>query len=245
MSHGNARLTVPRSAADRSTASAGGMPAHIAAAMGMSRRCVKKWVDRYAVEGVTGLHDRSSRPHRAAHARTSRGLIIEPPAGAAWPGLDRRRARAAARTVSGCWPGTGCRGCACLDPISGEVIRASKVTAVRLMKTWSICRSRSGAHLGELFLEQAGRVDTGVEGHRGVLLRVGCERSLEGSRGGRHRSKTTRSPGAVPTLPDATVVGSGLRPALLSSPGRVARPPARPIDRSAGRSVGATPYQAP
>jgi hypothetical protein len=42
------------------------------------------------------------------------------------------------------------------------------------------------ARPGELFLEQAGRVDTGVDGHHRVLLRVGCRRSLEGSRGGRH-----------------------------------------------------------
>ena len=41
------------------------------------------------------------------------------------------------------------------------------------------------ARLGELFLEQAGRVDTGGDGHRRVLLRVGCRRSLEGSPGGR------------------------------------------------------------
>ena len=35
--------------------------AHIAAAMGVSRRCVKKWIDRFAEEGEAGLHDRSSR----------------------------------------------------------------------------------------------------------------------------------------------------------------------------------------
>src|SRR5262245_20317975 len=39
--------------------------AHIAAAMGVSRRCVKKWIDRYATAGVAGLRDRSSRPHRS------------------------------------------------------------------------------------------------------------------------------------------------------------------------------------
>ena len=37
--------------------------AHIAKAMGISRKCVKKWLDRYEAEGEGGLEDRSSRPH--------------------------------------------------------------------------------------------------------------------------------------------------------------------------------------
>jgi transposase len=37
--------------------------AHIAAAMGISRRCVRKWLDRFEAEGDEGLEDRSSRPH--------------------------------------------------------------------------------------------------------------------------------------------------------------------------------------
>lgn len=37
------------------------------------------------------------------------------------------------------------------------------------------------ARLGQLLGQELGRVDTGSSGHRGVLLRVGCERSLEGS----------------------------------------------------------------
>ncbi|SEP38095.1 leucine-zipper of insertion element IS481 [Amycolatopsis saalfeldensis] len=31
--------------------------------MGISRKCVKTWLDRYAAEGEPGLRDRSSRPH--------------------------------------------------------------------------------------------------------------------------------------------------------------------------------------
>lgn len=37
--------------------------AHIAKAMGISRRCVKKWLDRGEAEGDAGLEERSSRPH--------------------------------------------------------------------------------------------------------------------------------------------------------------------------------------
>ena len=41
-----------------------GMPqAHIAKAMGISRQCVRKWLNRYEAEGEAGLEDRSSRPH--------------------------------------------------------------------------------------------------------------------------------------------------------------------------------------
>ncbi|MFD7281186.1 leucine zipper domain-containing protein [Streptomyces sp. NPDC059862] len=39
--------------------------------MGVSRRCVKRWLDRYATEGDAGLQDRSSRPHRSPR-RTAR-----------------------------------------------------------------------------------------------------------------------------------------------------------------------------
>ena len=31
--------------------------------MGVSRKCVKTWIDRYAAEGEAGLITRSSRPH--------------------------------------------------------------------------------------------------------------------------------------------------------------------------------------
>ncbi|GLZ36600.1 hypothetical protein Acsp05_02250 [Actinokineospora sp. NBRC 105648] len=42
---------------------AGWPQAHIAAAMGISRKCVRTWLDRHATEGEAGLSDRSSRPH--------------------------------------------------------------------------------------------------------------------------------------------------------------------------------------
>lgn len=42
---------------------AGWPQAHIAKAMGVSRKCVMNWIDRYAAEGDAGLADRSSRSH--------------------------------------------------------------------------------------------------------------------------------------------------------------------------------------
>jgi transposase InsO family protein len=45
---------------------AAGTPiAHVASAMGISRRCASKWWHRYVELGVDGLHDRSSRPRRS------------------------------------------------------------------------------------------------------------------------------------------------------------------------------------
>jgi transposase InsO family protein len=113
----------------------GGMPqAHIAKAMGISRKCVKTWLDRYAAEGEAGLRDRSSRPHHTPR-RTSvevESRVVE---------LRRRERRGPAwisaelgvpaRTVSRILMRHAMPPLAALDPITGQVIRASKSTAVR------------------------------------------------------------------------------------------------------------------
>ncbi len=39
--------------------------AAVAAALGVTRRTVRKWRERFDVEGPAGLHDRSARPHRS------------------------------------------------------------------------------------------------------------------------------------------------------------------------------------
>ncbi len=73
--HKNARLTpylrvriVERVLAKQQT------PRDAAAACGVSLRTIHKWLARYRSEGVAGLHDRSSRPHRSPR-RTSRALV--------------------------------------------------------------------------------------------------------------------------------------------------------------------------
>ena len=48
-------------------------PASAAEAVGVSPRCALKWLARYRAEGLDGLQDRSSAPHRIPH-RTSRRL---------------------------------------------------------------------------------------------------------------------------------------------------------------------------
>ena len=63
MSHGSARLTVHGRLLIVQRHQQGWKQAHIAAAMGISRKCVRTWLDRYAAEGEPGLVTRSSRPH--------------------------------------------------------------------------------------------------------------------------------------------------------------------------------------
>src|SRR3954465_12951222 len=63
--HQNARLT-PHSRAElvRRVGVEGQTPTAVAAAFGVTVKTVRKWVARFQTEGVKGLHDRSSRPHR-------------------------------------------------------------------------------------------------------------------------------------------------------------------------------------
>jgi hypothetical protein len=70
VSHANARTTVQGRLLIVERAAAGWPQAHIAKAMGISRKCVKTWLDRHATGGVSGLRDRSSRP-RSTPTRTS------------------------------------------------------------------------------------------------------------------------------------------------------------------------------
>jgi transposase InsO family protein len=131
--------------------------AHIAKAMGISRKCVKTWLDRYAAEGETGLRDRSSRPHRTP-TRTSAAVesrVVElrrrERRGPAWIGAELG---VPARTVSRILARHAVPPLAALDPMTGQVIRASKVTAVRYE------RARPG-DLVHMDVKKIGRIPDG------------------------------------------------------------------------------------
>ena len=66
MAHRNARLTFHGRRLLVARVASGMPVAHVAKAMGISRQCAHRWVARYAAEGETGLHDRSSRPRRGS-----------------------------------------------------------------------------------------------------------------------------------------------------------------------------------
>jgi transposase InsO family protein len=137
VSHGNARTTVLGRKLIVERHAAGWKQAHIAAAMGISRKCVRTWISRFEAEGEAGLADRSSRPHTSP-TRTpveTEDRIIElrnrERRGPDWLGAELG---VPARTVSRVLVRRGAPRLCALDPMTGEVIRSSKQTATRYEK---------------------------------------------------------------------------------------------------------------
>jgi transposase len=157
VSHRNARLTVHGRALIIQRHRDGWAPAHIAAAMGVSRQCVYKWIRRYRAEGESGLADRSCRPHRtptrttpareaavvAARAQHRAGpAVLAPLTGVPDRTISRILARHRIPALDRC------------DPMTGEPIRASKTTAVRYE------RDRPG-ELVHVDVKKLGRIPAG------------------------------------------------------------------------------------
>ena len=134
VSHRNARLTVHGRLLIVQRHQAGWKQAHIAAAMGVSRKCVRTWIERHATEGEGGLETRSSRP-RSRPTRTSE--VVEQKVLAAraahreGPDVLGPRIGVPARTVTRVLRRHGVPYLRECDPMTGEVIRASKQTAPR------------------------------------------------------------------------------------------------------------------
>ena len=157
MSHGNARLTVHGRKLIVDRHRAGWPQAHIAAAMGISRKCVRTWIARHTAEGEAGLVDRSSRPHTMptrtlvtvedqvidARRRLRQG-----------PALLAEATGVPARTISRILTRRAMPRLSQLDRISGELIRSSKQTAVRYE------RARPG-ELVHMDVKKLGRIPDG------------------------------------------------------------------------------------
>jgi transposase InsO family protein len=157
VSHGNARTTVHGRRLIVERHAAGWAQAHIAAAMGISRKCVRTWISRWEAEGEAGLKDRSSRPH-SSPTRTPAEVedqIVElrgrERRGPAWLGAELG---VPARTVSRVLTRRGQPRLCALDPMTGQVIRASKATAIRYE------RSRPG-ELVHMDVKKLGRIPDG------------------------------------------------------------------------------------
>lgn len=134
MSHSNARLTVHGRMLIVQRHQAGWKQAHIAAAMGVSRKCVKTWIDRYDAEGAAGLATRSSRPHRMptrTSADTEKKVLAARAEHRAGPEVLGPKLGVPARTVSRILRRHGVAYLRDCDPITGDVIRSSKATARR------------------------------------------------------------------------------------------------------------------
>jgi transposase len=127
VSHGSARTTLHGRLLIIERYRAGWPKAHIAAAMGVSRKCVATWIDRYDDQGEAGLRDRSCRPHRTP-TRTSaqvEATVVQlrrrERRGPDWIGAELA---VPARTVSRILSRHHVPSLAALDPITGQVIRA-------------------------------------------------------------------------------------------------------------------------
>jgi transposase InsO family protein len=135
VSHRNARLNVRgRQLLVERVCEQGWAVAHAAKAQGVSRQCAHRWVKRFREEGEAGLVDRSSRPHLCP---TQTPVEVEEKVvamrraerrGQDWIGPELG---VAARTVSRILRRHGVPYLRECDPLTGEVIRASKTTAIR------------------------------------------------------------------------------------------------------------------
>ncbi len=135
MAHANARLNLYGRRLLVSRVIDEGRPvAHVAKELGISRQCAHRWVSRFRADGEAGLRDRSSRPHRCPR-RTSTALEQQV--------LQLRRTERRGQDWLGPELGLAPRTVAAIlrrhrvpylrecDPLTGEVIRASKTTALR------------------------------------------------------------------------------------------------------------------
>ena len=135
MSHRNARLNVRgRQLLVERVCEQGWAVAHAAKAQGVSRQCAHRWIKRFLEEGEAGLADRSSRPHHCPNqtsVEVEEAIVVmrrEERRGQDWIGPELG---VAARTVSRVLRRHGVPYLRECDPLTGEVIRASKTTAVR------------------------------------------------------------------------------------------------------------------
>jgi transposase InsO family protein len=132
--HRNARLTVHGRLLIVQRHRAGWKQAHIAAAMGVSRKCVKTWIDRHRLEGEAGLETRSSRPHSMptkTAPETEQRVLAARTVHRDGPDVLAARIGVPARTVSRILRRHKVPYLRECDPMTGEVIRSSKTTAVR------------------------------------------------------------------------------------------------------------------
>lgn len=135
MSHRNARLNVRgRQLLVERVCVQGWAVAHAAKAQGVSRQCAHRWINRFRSEGAAGLVDRSSRPHhspRQTSVEVEEQIVVlrrKERHGQDWIGADLG---VPARTVSRVLRRHAVPYLRECDPLTGEVIRASKTTAVR------------------------------------------------------------------------------------------------------------------
>lgn len=135
MSHANARLNLyGRRLLVERVIGHGRPVAHVAKELGVSRQCAHRWIARFRAEGEAGLRDRSSRPHRCP--RRTPALVEQrvlqlrhqERRGQDWIGAELDVPPRTVSTILRRHRVPYLREC---DPLTGQVIRSSKTTAVR------------------------------------------------------------------------------------------------------------------
>jgi transposase InsO family protein len=149
--HKNARLTpAGREAMVRRVVEGGQTPEAVSAAVGVCLRTVRKWVGRFRTEGVAGLRDRSSRPHRLRRPTPSEIVVhIEALRRQRWTGAQIARETGVSKaTIS-------------------RILRRLGLNRLKALEPAEPVRRYERDHPGELIhidIKKLGRID-GV-GHR-------------------------------------------------------------------------------
>jgi transposase InsO family protein len=156
--HRNARLTMYGRRLLVHRVRVEGRPvAHVAKELGVSRQCAHRWVARFDAEGVAGLHDRSSRPHRTparTPPRLEQRVVAARRQWRCGPAGLARRTGVPAATCGRILRRHGIPRLADCDPLTGTPIRASRHSARRYER----------AHPGELIhvdVKKIGRIPDG------------------------------------------------------------------------------------
>ena len=157
MAHRNARLTPLGRRLLVERVQAGQPVAHVAKAMGVSRQCAHRWINRFNQAGDEGLQDRSSRPHSSPHqtAPEVEERVLAARRELRWgPDQLTHHVGVPARTITRILRRNGMARLHDCDPLTGGVIRASKTTAVRYE------RERPG-ELVHVDVKKLGRIPNG------------------------------------------------------------------------------------
>jgi transposase InsO family protein len=135
MPHANTRLTIHGRALLIERVLVDGRPvSHVAKELGISRQCAHRWINRHRAEGRAGLVNRSSRPRsmpRRTAADREAAVVVARLLDRSGPLRIAALTGVPARTVSRILNRYQLPPLAWCDPLTGQLIRASRATANR------------------------------------------------------------------------------------------------------------------
>ena len=134
MAHRNARLTPHGRRLLVERVRAGYPVAHVAKAMGVSRQCAHRWINGFNNEDDSELEDRSSRPQSCPNQTppdVEERVLAARREHRCGPDQLTHEAGVPARTITRILRRNGVLRLHDCDPLTGELIRASKTTAIR------------------------------------------------------------------------------------------------------------------